>query len=333
MREKQAEFEPEIERALAAIDADSAVSTSTQLRGALEFGIASGDLTPGRRLPSVRILARRLGLSPVTVSNVYAALQAAGHIEGRAGSGTYVSATAEGGRRHHLAEVDRRIAELLDLGRSCGLSPSDLALRVSMSQSSSARPVSLLLVGNFHDATEAYAEDLRAHLRDGDAVTAMTLSDLRARGTAGHDLIAAPRTLLHDIREAAPDVDAVGVTFIPNEATRVALASLRPESRVAGYSYFPGFVATMKTGIQRFAPHIAPPTMIVRGEGDEAARIAEAEVVIYASGADYLTGSLRREQAAFEYRHAPDAQSIRDDVLPAIEACRRHAPQRKAAAE
>lgn len=327
------ELEPEIERILAAIDPTSTVSTSTQLRGALEFGIASGDLSPGRRLPSVRTLARRIGLSPVTVSGVYAALQAAGHIEGRAGSGTFVNVTAEGGQRRQLAEIDRRIADLLDLGRACGLAPSDLALRVSMAQPARARPISVLLVGNFHDATEAYAEDLRTHLREGDTVSAATLADLVARGVGGHDLIVAPRTILPEIREAAPDVDAVGVTLIPNAATRVALASLRPEARVAGYSYFPGFVTIMKTGIQRFAPHVAAPAMIVRGEADEAARIAEAEVVIYASGAGYLVDALRPDQAAFEYRHAPDAQSIQADVLPAIETCRRQPPPRRAAAE
>ena len=333
MTEKRAEFEPEIERIVAAIDSDSSVPASIQLRGALEFGIASGELTVGQRLPSVRALAKRVGVSPVTVSNVYAALQTAGHIEGRAGSGTYVRASVGTGQRRRLAEVDARIAELIALGRECGLSLSDLSLRVTMAQPAAERPVSILMVGNFHDATEAYAADIRAHLRDTDRIEATTLPELEERGADGHDLIVAPRTLLPQIRAHFPGVEAVGVTLIPNEATRVALASLDPDARVAGYSYFPGFVTIMKTGIQRFAPHVADLAMVVRGDADETARIARAEVVIYASGAEYLRQSLSPGQAAFEYRHTPDAQSIRTELLPAIETCRRYTPNRRDAAE
>ena len=61
MREKRAKFEPEIERIVVAIDPASSVPASIQLRGALEFGIASGELGAGQRLPSVRALAKRVG--------------------------------------------------------------------------------------------------------------------------------------------------------------------------------------------------------------------------------------------------------------------------------
>ncbi|ETX28604.1 GntR family transcriptional regulator [Roseivivax isoporae] len=332
MNENRAELEPSVERIVQAIDPASSVPVSVQLRGALEFGIASGELIAGQRLPSVRALARRVGMSPVTVSTVYAALQAAGHVEGRAGSGTYVRATGDTDQRRRLAEIDARVAELVALGRAAGLSPAELSLRVSMAQPAPRRPVCLLMVGNFHDATESYAADLRAHLRDGDSIAAATLADVEAGGARGHDLILAPRTLLSRLREVAPDIEAVGVTLIPNEATRVALATLSPDARVVGYSYFPGFVTIMKTGIQRFAPHVSNLTMVVRGDDDEARRIADTEVLIYASGADYLREALAPGQLAFEYRHTPDAQSVRTDVLPAIESCRRTTPRRKDAA-
>jgi GntR family transcriptional regulator len=333
MREKRAEFEPATERILAAIDLGSSVPVSVQLRGALEFGIASGELTTGQRLPSVRALARRIGLSPVTVSTVYAALRTAGHVEGRAGSGTFVRASAVAPRHRPLAAIDARIGELIALGRDCGLSPADLSLRVAMAQQVARRAVAVLVLGNFHDATEGYATDIRRHLPETDRVEATTLSELPNHGPTGFDLILAPRTLLPRIAEIAPHVDAVGVTLIPNEATRIALAALRPDARVVGYSYFPGFVPIMKAGIRRFAPHVGDLTMVVRGDADEAERIAGAEVVIHASGAGYLRHDLSPDQTAFEYRHAPDAQSIRDDVLPAVERCRRFAPRMKDAAE
>ena len=121
MSDPQTQLDQSIRRIVAAIDRESNVSMSTQLKGALEFGVASGDLPDGARMPSVRQLAGALGVSPVTVSKVYATLQEAGHIEARVGSGTYVAENP--GRRAAAAgfrELDRRIAELIDLGRRNG---------------------------------------------------------------------------------------------------------------------------------------------------------------------------------------------------------------------
>lgn len=328
-----AEVDRTIDGIISAIDPASSVPVSTQLRGALEFGIASGEVPDGHRLPSVRALARHVGLSPVTVSGVYAALRNATLVEGRSGSGTFVRASGGTGARLKLAQIDIRIAELIAFGRECGLQPADLALRVSMAQPVQSRPVSILMVGNFHEATRGYAAEIRAHLRSGDSIEPIVLADLTARGTADCDLILAPRTLLAQIAEQVPGVAVVGVTLIPDEATRVRLAALSPDARVVGYSVFPGFVTIMKSGIRRFAPHVADPEIVVRGDADTEARLARAQIVIYASGAEDLRDSLQPAQTAFEYRHTPEAQSIRSDVLPAIEACRIKSPSTKEAAE
>ena len=61
-----------------------------QLLAQLELRILSGVLVPGQRLPSVRALARRLGLHANTVSSAYRDLEAAGHVELRRGAGVYV---------------------------------------------------------------------------------------------------------------------------------------------------------------------------------------------------------------------------------------------------
>jgi DNA-binding transcriptional regulator YhcF (GntR family) len=61
-----------------------------QLLAQLELRILTGVLAPGQRLPSVRALARRLGLHANTVSSTYQALEAAGHVELRRGAGVYV---------------------------------------------------------------------------------------------------------------------------------------------------------------------------------------------------------------------------------------------------
>ena len=61
-----------------------------QLLAQLELRILSGALAPGQRLPSVRALARRLGLHANTVSSAYRDLEEAGHVELRRGAGVYV---------------------------------------------------------------------------------------------------------------------------------------------------------------------------------------------------------------------------------------------------
>ena len=52
--------------------------------------ISSGELVDGTRLPTVRELARRLGVSPTTVSDAWRSLADVGAIEARGRNGTYV---------------------------------------------------------------------------------------------------------------------------------------------------------------------------------------------------------------------------------------------------
>ncbi|KUF09981.1 GntR family transcriptional regulator [Pseudoponticoccus marisrubri] len=317
-------MEQALDRIVTAIDRGSSVSVSVQLRGAIEFGIANGDLPAGARLPSVRGMAARCGLSPVTVSGVYSTLQEAGHIEARVGSGTFVSgaapARAAGGARLRL--LDRKIAELVRLGRECGIGPAELALRLSMARPESGAPMRLLMVGNFHDATEAYAAAIRPCLDEGDTIRAATLSEIAEAPPEDVEMIVAPHTLRPQVQALFPDRPVFDLTLIPNEATRVALASIPTEARVVGYTYFPEFLTIMKAGIMRFAPHVPEVAMVVRGEEGAERALARADVLIYATGAEYLLRDIPEGLTAFEYRHTPDNQSVRRDLLPAIEVAR-----------
>jgi DNA-binding transcriptional regulator YhcF (GntR family) len=70
------------------VDRDLPVPLRTQLQGLIEYGIACGELVPGELLPSVRELAERVGVAPMTVSQVYGDLKAGGLIPERPGSGS-----------------------------------------------------------------------------------------------------------------------------------------------------------------------------------------------------------------------------------------------------
>ena len=64
---------------------------SKQIAAKIRLSIANGDLKSGFKLPSVRELARSLGISPVTVAQAYNLLKAEWLIVGEHGSGTRVT--------------------------------------------------------------------------------------------------------------------------------------------------------------------------------------------------------------------------------------------------
>ncbi len=89
-----------------------------QLERSVRFAIATGKLSIGDQLPTVRQLAVDLRINANTVAKVYAELERAGVVETRRGVGTFVSARpaeASFGRRDrekHLRELaDHFIAE------------------------------------------------------------------------------------------------------------------------------------------------------------------------------------------------------------------------------
>jgi GntR family transcriptional regulator len=316
------EIDPALARIAAAIEPQSSVPVSVQLRGALEYGIATGDIPANTRLPSVRRLAASLKLSPVTVSSVYAALQDRGHVEGRVGSGTFVAdrAPPPASQTQKLASFERQIAEMIQAGRELGLSRQDIAFRITMAPPAALLPLRILVLGTFLEATQAYADDLLPYLPDTDTVRAASLADLENAPDA--DLVICPHTLTFEATRLFPGRPVFGMTLIPNEQTRIALARIEPEAQVCAVSYFDDFLPTLKSGIERFAPHLGRVTAVPRSFNGLAQLMEQADVLIFATGAEYLRDRLHPEQTAIEYRHTPDSHALRSKLLPAIDAVR-----------
>lgn len=74
-----------------AVDRDAKEPMSAQLVGQLRDAMAEGRLAAGERLPSSRALGKLLGVSRTVVTEAYEQLYAEGWLEGRHGSGTYVT--------------------------------------------------------------------------------------------------------------------------------------------------------------------------------------------------------------------------------------------------
>jgi GntR family transcriptional regulator len=73
------------------IDPRDAVPIWKQIEDSVRRMVAAGALSPGAPVPSVRDLARDLGVNPATVSKAYQRLCDAGVLEVRRGAGTFVS--------------------------------------------------------------------------------------------------------------------------------------------------------------------------------------------------------------------------------------------------
>jgi GntR family transcriptional regulator len=94
------------------IDPRDAVPIWKQIEDSLRRMVGAGALAPGAAVPSVRDLARDLGVNPATVSKAYQRLCDAFVLEVRRGAGTFVSGSPppllRGERTRELKEAASR---------------------------------------------------------------------------------------------------------------------------------------------------------------------------------------------------------------------------------
>ena len=92
-------------------------STPRGIASAIARLITSGELQPGDRIPTVRDLAVRLGVSPATVSHAWQTLAAAGLIISRGRSGSFVRSLPRDWLPHRYRGMTGATGARLDLSR------------------------------------------------------------------------------------------------------------------------------------------------------------------------------------------------------------------------
>lgn len=314
------------------LDRSLPVPLGIQLLGKIKYGIACGELRPGERLPSVREMAAQVGLAPMTVANVYRELQGAELIEARPGSGTFVAqgSAPDARRQRGLRRMQAQIDALLREAEALGLDAAALVALVNMRASQArAGGLRLVLVGLFEAATEDYAATIRARLPAQDSIAALTLDRLCRDPASRASAMAADLVLtLTDRRTAVASLlgpgspPIVALRFLPAEHVRTRLASLDPFTRVAIVSLFPEWLAIMTAGVERFAPHVSQVAAAVLGAANLPEILTDAELVVYATGAEAVLQILAEGTAAIEYRHSPDPSDIETRVLRVLDTLR-----------
>lgn len=111
------------------IDPRSPTPLYAQIADRIRLAVASGELTQGEPLPSVRALATKLRVNPATVVQAYRDLERDKIVEMRQGAGTFVADIATETRsRERTAAAQRFVRQMLQDAARVGLSPADLRL-------------------------------------------------------------------------------------------------------------------------------------------------------------------------------------------------------------
>jgi DNA-binding transcriptional regulator YhcF (GntR family) len=310
------------------IDRTLPVSLRSQLHGLIEYGISCGDLAPGETLPSVRELAETVGVAPMTVAQVYADLKAAGLVETRPGAGTFVRhrQLVQASPAGELSTLYGQIDALIDQSRKLGMRSVDLMALIGGRASQSTPRLHrrrIMMVGLFAEATESYARFIEERLGPDVIVEPATVStlendpDIRVRADAV-DLVVTLVNKQQQIEALLPETRVVAIRFTPSQETRRSLASLDSLARIAAVSRFPEFLPILKSGVTRFAPHVADVAADTIDSPGLMAMMSKATVLVFATGAEGILTEIAPDMPSIEYRHAPDTADIERIIKPAL---------------
>ena len=109
------------------IDPRSPTPMYAQIAARVRIAVASGDLTTGDALPSVRALAGTLRVNPATVVQAYRDLERDGVVEMRQGSGTFIATLSPEARGHTREQEARRLVrDLFEQAARLAICPADL---------------------------------------------------------------------------------------------------------------------------------------------------------------------------------------------------------------
>ena len=110
------------------IDLQSRIPIYEQLYKKVVELILRGELKPGDKLPSVRELAKSLGVNPNTVSKAFQLLEREKFIYSLVGRGSFISnASTDSVRESAFADFDKAVTDALE----AGISRDELIDRIS----------------------------------------------------------------------------------------------------------------------------------------------------------------------------------------------------------
>lgn len=109
------------------LDLHSGVPVYRQIMDQVRGGLASGALTVGDQLPTVRQLAVDLSINPNTVVRAYRELELGGLLETHQGTGTFISAQkVRGGEEERSRQLVQIVGDCVARAGATGFTVEDL---------------------------------------------------------------------------------------------------------------------------------------------------------------------------------------------------------------
>jgi DNA-binding transcriptional regulator YhcF (GntR family) len=147
---------------------NSEIPLREQLTRQIIFAIASGDLHPGDKLPSVRELATRFHIHQNTASAAYKKLESEGWVEARKGSGVFVCDNSNEKQRALATEtedeLDEFVSKFFRSARRRGFTRKQIAHSVSRFLSR-AKPEQILVVDDDPELRQILFTEIRTALK------------------------------------------------------------------------------------------------------------------------------------------------------------------------
>ncbi len=223
---------------------DGSVSIRDQLATQLILAIASGELPPGKRLPSTRALAKRYRLHPNTVSAAYRQIENLRWVESVHGSGVYVRALHKEAGEAQLQTLDQVVLAFLRSARLTGLSAKTVCERVD--HWLGLRPRQFVFVDPEEELRAIVCEELRQALT-WPVVECEAHAAGITRCAAGSVLLTMP-SKQDDVRALVP----IGSEVVSLQVRQVAglmakYVPVRPEVLIVIASGWPGFLKMART--------------------------------------------------------------------------------------
>lgn len=115
------------------ITSDSTVPLYEQVLGQIKNLILRGELAAGELLPSIRVMAKELKISIITVKRAYEELEKEGFVQTLPGKGTYVStANTERLKEAQMSQLEEKLEEVIVSAKNLDISKDELIERLTL---------------------------------------------------------------------------------------------------------------------------------------------------------------------------------------------------------
>ena len=112
---------------------DTAVTLYEQIINQIKHLILDGRLQQGEILPSIRMMAKELKVSIITVKRAYEELEKEGFVETTPGKGTYVSLNnMERLKEIQMSQIENKLEEVIIAAKNIGMTLEDIKDRLEI---------------------------------------------------------------------------------------------------------------------------------------------------------------------------------------------------------